>query len=101
MVIEGTKQDRDWRNGDYTTEPRAAVQIDADFLMIAGGAPMLMQKNLPTREQTDNISRRKFQAHHSNTRPTTSARRERVRKLWSLGEAVNDNRAGHVREYGG
>jgi homoserine O-acetyltransferase/O-succinyltransferase len=29
------------------------VQIDADFLMIAGSAPMLMQKNLPTREQTD------------------------------------------------
>ena len=53
MVIEGTKQDPDWRNGDYTTEPRAAVQIDADFLMIAGSAPMLMQKNLPTREQTD------------------------------------------------
>jgi homoserine O-acetyltransferase len=53
MVIEGTKQDPDWRNGDYTTEPRAAMQIDADFLMIAGSAPKLMQKNLPTREQTD------------------------------------------------
>ena len=53
MVIEGTKQDPDWRNGDYTTEPRAAVQIDADSLMIAGSAPVLMQKNLPTREQTD------------------------------------------------
>jgi hypothetical protein len=29
------------------------VRIDGDFLMIAGSAPMLMQKNLPTREQTD------------------------------------------------
>src|SRR5215831_1254433 len=53
MVIEGTRQDPDWKNGDYNTEPRAAVQIDADFLIIAGSAPMLMQKNLPTREQTD------------------------------------------------
>jgi homoserine O-acetyltransferase len=53
MVIEGTRQDPDWKNGDYTTEPRAAVQIDVDFLMIAGTAPMLMQKSLPTREQTD------------------------------------------------
>ena len=53
MVIEGTKQDPDWKNGDYTTEPRAAVQIDVDFLLIAGSAPMLMQKELPTREQTD------------------------------------------------
>jgi homoserine O-acetyltransferase len=53
MVIEGTKQDPDWKNGDYTIEPRAAVQIDVDFLLIAGSAPMLMQKELPTREQTD------------------------------------------------
>jgi homoserine O-acetyltransferase len=68
MVIEGTKQDPNWRNGDYTTEPRAAVQIDADFLMIAGSSPMLMQKNLPNREQTDKISRRKLQAHLRNTR---------------------------------
>ena len=53
MVIEGTLRDPDWKNGDYTTEPRAAVQIDADLLMIAGSAPILVQKNLPTREQTD------------------------------------------------
>jgi homoserine O-acetyltransferase len=53
MVIEGTHQDPDWKNGDYTAEPSAAVRIDGDFLMIAGSAPMLMQKNLPTREQTD------------------------------------------------
>jgi homoserine O-acetyltransferase len=53
MVIEGTRQDPDWKNGDYATEPRAAVQIDVDFLIIAGSASMLMQKNLPTREQTD------------------------------------------------
>jgi homoserine O-acetyltransferase len=53
MVIEGTRQDPEWKNGEYTTEPRAAVQIDVDFLLIAGSAPMLMQKTLPTREQTD------------------------------------------------
>jgi len=52
MVIEGTRQDPDCKNGDYTTEPRAAVEIDADFLMIAGSAPILMQKNFPTRQQT-------------------------------------------------
>jgi len=61
MVIEGTRQDPDWRNGDYTTEPRAASQIDVDFLMIAGSAPMLMQKNVPTREQTDKYYDENFQ----------------------------------------
>ena len=53
MVIEGIRQDPDWKNGDYTTEPRAALQISADFLLIAGSAPLLMQKNLPTRDAAD------------------------------------------------
>jgi homoserine O-acetyltransferase len=53
MVIDGIRQDPDWKNGDYTTEPRAALQISADFLLIAGSAPLLMQKNLPTRDAAD------------------------------------------------
>ena len=53
MVIEGIRQDPDWKNGDYTTEPRAALQISADFLLIAGSAPLPMQKNLPTRDAAD------------------------------------------------
>ena len=53
MVIDGVHQDPDWKNGDYTAEPRAALQIGADFLLIAGSAPLLMQKNLPTRDAAD------------------------------------------------
>ncbi|HET7891442.1 MAG TPA: alpha/beta fold hydrolase [Candidatus Sulfotelmatobacter sp.] len=53
MVIDGIRQDPDWKNGDYTTEPRAALQIGADFLMIAGSAPLQMQKSLPTRDAVD------------------------------------------------
>jgi homoserine O-acetyltransferase/O-succinyltransferase len=53
MVIEGIRQDPDWKNGDYTTEPRAALQISADFLLIAGSAPLPMQKSLPTRDAAD------------------------------------------------
>ena len=53
MVIEGIRQDPEWKHGDYTTEPRAASQIGVDFLLIAGSAPLLMQKNLPTRDTAD------------------------------------------------
>src|SRR6202162_2542247 len=53
MVMDGVRQDPDWKNGDYTTEPRAALQIGADFLLIAGSASLLMQKNLPTRDAAD------------------------------------------------
>ena len=53
MVIDGIRQDPDWKNGDYATEPRAALEIGEDLLIIAGSAPLPMQKNLPTREAAD------------------------------------------------
>lgn len=53
MIIDGIRQDPDWKNGDYTTEPRAGLQISADFLLIAGSAPLHMQEELPTREAAD------------------------------------------------
>ena len=53
MVIEGIRQYPEWKDGDYTTEPRAALQISVDFLLIAGSAPLQMQKNLPTRDAAD------------------------------------------------
>jgi len=30
MTIDGIRQDPDWKNGDYTTEPRAGLQIAAE-----------------------------------------------------------------------
>jgi homoserine O-acetyltransferase/O-succinyltransferase len=53
MVIDGIRQDPDWKNGDYTTQPRAALQISADFLLIAGSAPLHLQQDLPTRDAAD------------------------------------------------
>ena len=53
MVMGGIRQDPDWKNGDYTTEPRTALQIGADFLIIAGSTPLQMQKSLPTRDDGD------------------------------------------------
>ncbi len=53
MVIDGIRQDPDWKNGDYPTEPRAALQISADFLIIAGSAPLHMREDLPTRDAAD------------------------------------------------
>jgi homoserine O-acetyltransferase/O-succinyltransferase len=53
MVIDGIRNDPDWKSGDYTTEPRAGLEIGADFLIIAGSAPLPMQKDLPTRDAAD------------------------------------------------
>ena len=35
------------------SEPRAALQISADILLIAGSAPLHMQEDLPTRDAAD------------------------------------------------
>lgn len=53
MVMDGIREDPDWKNGDYTSEPRAALQMGADFLIIAAGAPLQMQNSMPTRDDTD------------------------------------------------
>jgi homoserine O-acetyltransferase len=53
MVIDGIRQDPDWKNGEYTTEPRAGLQIAADMLLIVGGGPVEMQKNFPVRDGAD------------------------------------------------
>jgi homoserine O-acetyltransferase/O-succinyltransferase len=53
MVIHGIRNDPDWKSGEYTSEPHAGVEIGADFLIIAGSAPMVMQKELATRDEAD------------------------------------------------
>jgi homoserine O-acetyltransferase/O-succinyltransferase len=53
MMIDGIRNDPEWKNGDYTTEPRAAMEISTDMLLIAGSAPLQMQKNDPTLDAAD------------------------------------------------
>jgi homoserine O-acetyltransferase/O-succinyltransferase len=53
MAIDGIRQDPEWKGGDYTSQPRAALEIAADFLLIAGSAPLHMQEDLSTREAAD------------------------------------------------
>jgi homoserine O-acetyltransferase len=53
MVIDGIRNDPEWKGGEYATEPRAAMEISTDLLLIAGSAPLQLQKDFPTREQAD------------------------------------------------
>jgi homoserine O-acetyltransferase len=53
MVTDGIRQDPEWKSGDYTSEPRTALEISADFLIIAGSAPLHMQEDFPTRDAAD------------------------------------------------
>jgi homoserine O-acetyltransferase/O-succinyltransferase len=53
MVIDGIEQDPDWKGGDYTEEPRAALSNAAHVFALAESAPLADQKRLPTRDAAD------------------------------------------------
>ena len=53
MVITAITSDPAWQGGEYKTPPLAGLRTAADFLMIAGSAPIQMQKDLPTRDAAD------------------------------------------------
>jgi len=50
MAIEAIKNDPAWMNGEYKTEPIQGLTFANDLLLLAGGAPLQLQKNYPTRE---------------------------------------------------
>ena len=53
MIMDAIREDADWQGGEYKEEPKEAMRTAQYLLTIAGSAPILMQKNLPTREAAD------------------------------------------------
>ncbi len=53
MVMDAIRNDPDWKAGEYREEPKQGLRTAVDLLAIAGSAPLLMQKTLPTRQAAD------------------------------------------------
>jgi homoserine O-acetyltransferase len=53
LIIEAIRKDPEWLQGEYKTEPTAALRTAAGLLLIAGSAPIQMQLTLPTRDAAD------------------------------------------------
>jgi homoserine O-acetyltransferase len=70
MVIDAIRDDPDWKNGEYTTEPHNGLKIGAEMFYIAAGSALQMQKSFPTREATDaataDFTRRFIAGHDAN-----------------------------------
>jgi len=52
LSYDAIRTDAEWQNGDYTAQPRG-LRTAIYLLLIAGSAPLQMQKNLPTRAQAE------------------------------------------------
>jgi homoserine O-acetyltransferase len=50
MLIDGIEKDPAWNGGNYSKEPEQGLRTAASILVIAGGAPLYLQKTYPTRE---------------------------------------------------
>ena len=53
MAMQMIRSDPAWKNGDYTTEPMEGLRGASDLIVIAGSAPLQMQKNYPTRASAE------------------------------------------------
>ena len=53
MVMDAIREDPEWKGGEYSVEPKQGIRVAADLLLIAGSAPVRMQKNFPTRDAAD------------------------------------------------
>ena len=53
MMIDAIKDDPNWDNGNYTTEPAYGLKNALNILAILGSAPLQWQKEAPTREAAE------------------------------------------------
>ncbi len=53
MLMDAIRNDPAWNGGDYKEEPKEGLGTAEDLLVIAGSAPLVMQKTLNTRAAAD------------------------------------------------
>src|SRR6202040_193878 len=53
MVMDAIREDPEWKGGEYAAEPKQGLRTALDLLLIAGSAPLPMQKAQPTRDAAD------------------------------------------------
>jgi homoserine O-acetyltransferase len=53
MLMDAIRNDPAWNGGEYKEEPKAGLRTAQDLLVIAGSAPLVMQKTLSTRDAAD------------------------------------------------
>src|SRR3984885_5392010 len=53
LAIDAVKADPVWQGGEYKAQPAAGLRTAASIQLIAGGAPIVMQNDYPTREKAD------------------------------------------------
>ena len=62
MLIDAIRNDPDWQDGNYTTQPRAVKVANVFFGIATNGGTLAYQKAAPTREQADKLLEQRLAA---------------------------------------
>ena len=55
LIINSIRNDPDWKDGNYTTQPRAARHAAVFFAIATNGGTLALQKQAPTRAAADKL----------------------------------------------
>jgi homoserine O-acetyltransferase len=55
MIIDAVRNDPDWKDGNYTTQPQAFRTAAVFFAIATNGGNLALQKAAPTREKADKL----------------------------------------------
>jgi homoserine O-acetyltransferase/O-succinyltransferase len=58
MAIQDIKLDSAWQGGEYKTQPQDGLRGANEMLLVMGSAPLVMQKQAPTRAQAEEFADR-------------------------------------------
>ncbi|MBX9830102.1 MAG: alpha/beta fold hydrolase [Xanthobacteraceae bacterium] len=56
LLVDSIRSDPDWKNGDYTTQPKAVRHANAMFRVATSGGTLAYQKLAGTREKADKLA---------------------------------------------
>jgi len=60
-LIDGIKADPAWAKGDYKAQPAMSLRLASSLAMVAGGAPLNLQKLYPTRDAATGYARERVE----------------------------------------
>jgi len=65
LIIDSIRNDPDWKNGEYTTQPRSAQFASVFFGIATSGGDQALYKQAPTRQKADELLDRRLKAPYT------------------------------------
>jgi homoserine O-acetyltransferase len=65
LIIDSIKNDPDWKNGEYTTQPKSAQFASVFFGLATSGGDQALARQAPTRQKADELLDQRLKAKYT------------------------------------